>query len=153
MREEEDNGSFWLGLFKKLVARSKLARKKLEKSSLETSSSSNKPSRLGSVCKRAEFEPSVDLTEEARDTVEEMLDAEESDEDLSKRKSRSELYLENEVDSRVKEVIDKLKALFEKYSKAFLEARSANCSSTNTSSADSNIHARHDDDFYAFLKS
>jgi hypothetical protein len=59
-----------------------------------------------------------------------------------------------ELDSRVKELIDRLKSIYEKYSKAFVAARTAtSSSSTAVLAVAPNVHARQEDDFYAHLKS
>ncbi|KAD5802303.1 hypothetical protein E3N88_13663 [Mikania micrantha] len=65
------------------------------------------------------------------------------------------LYRLNEVDSRVEDVINKLKSLYEKYFNAYVLDRVAKSSSTSTctSSGVQNIRARREDDFYAYLKS
>jgi hAT family C-terminal dimerisation region/Domain of unknown function (DUF4413) len=63
------------------------------------------------------------------------------------------LYPMSELDSRVKEVTNQLKSLYEKYSKAFVAARTATSNSTTAASAAAPIHARQEDDFYAYLKS
>ncbi|KAD5507815.1 hypothetical protein E3N88_15518 [Mikania micrantha] len=65
------------------------------------------------------------------------------------------LYPLNEVDSRVEDVINKLRSLYEKYFNAYVLARAAKSSSTSTCtpSGVQNIRAREEDDFYAYLKS
>lgn len=62
------------------------------------------------------------------------------------------LYPIHEVDKRVEEVTNKLKSLYEKYSKGRMAAKAVASTSISAAAAAPTGRTRNEDDFYIFLK-